>query len=218
MWEEVGWTCKRVTEAWLGAKNVEVRDWDSRFTPSFYSRQKSCGAVKFYYVRTRLMFAERNAWIYDTDQMKLEQLTHLWWRGLVRVFVAALRLHGHFILTALRLSRPGWAGCLICADALLWLDSGLYKHRSICSLQPQRLCTHKLNCHALCIEKQQQPGPLRVDFKVWPIWCLFSLCGPAKRNLCIISCFDFGNALFQKIDAFSFLPLPLEIEGHYVLL
>lgn len=130
------------------------------------------------------MFAGRNAWIYTTPtRWSLEQFTHLWWRGLVRVFVAALRLHGHFSLTALRPSGPGWAGCLICADALLWLDSGLYKHRSICSLQPQRLCTHKLSCHALCIEKQQQPGPFRVDFKVWPIWCLFSLCGPANRNL-----------------------------------
>lgn len=84
-------------------------------------------------------------------------------------------------LTALHLSRPGWAGCLICADALLWLDSGLYKHRSICSLQPQRLCTHKLNRHALCIERQQQPGPLWVYIKVWPIWFLFALCGPAKK-------------------------------------
>lgn len=110
-------------------------------------------------------------------------------------------------LTALHLPRPGWAGCLICADALLWLDSGLYKHRSICSLQPQRLCTHKLNCHALCIEKQQQPGPLWVYINVWPNWCLFALCEPAKRNLYNFI-FLFWKCIISKIYVsfeFSFI-------------
>lgn len=47
--------------------------------------------------------------------------------------------------------------CLICAEDLPRLDSVLYKHRSVCSIWNEWLCT-QLDCHALCIEQQRGPA------------------------------------------------------------